>query len=132
MKYAIRFSFVAVAAMLMAASAPDSKLSDRQRALHALIRLGFGARPGDVARVKAMGLNKYIEQQLNPFSISDTLAEAKVKNLDILTMSNEEVFAKYPTPKAVLQAVAKENGLTKGDVAQLKTKNKKNADESDK
>ncbi|MEO8072193.1 MAG: DUF1800 domain-containing protein [Acidobacteriota bacterium] len=107
-------------------------LTEDQKILHVLNRLGFGARPGDVARVKAMGLNKYIEQQLNPFSISDTLAEAKVKNLDILTMSNEEVFAKYPTPKAVLQAVAKENGLTKGDVAQLKTKNKNNADEMNK
>ncbi|MEP7039810.1 MAG: DUF1800 domain-containing protein [Acidobacteriota bacterium] len=107
-------------------------LTEDQKILHVLNRLGFGARPGDVARVKAMGLNKYIEQQLNPFSISDTLAEAKVKNLDILTMSNEEVFAKYPTPKAVLQAVAKENGLTKGDVAQLKAKNKNNADEMNK
>ena len=72
-----------------------------------------------------MGLNKYIEQQLNPYSISDTLAEAKVKNLEVLNMSNEEIFAKYPTPAAVLQAVAKENGLDKGDVAQLKKKKSK-------
>ena len=107
-------------------------LTEDQKILHVLNRLGFGARAGDVARVKALGLNKYIEQQLNPFSISDALAEAKVKNLDVLNMSNEEVFAKYPTPKAVLQAVAKENGLTKGDVAQLKAKNKNNADEMNK
>ena len=107
-------------------------LTEDQKILHVLNRLGFGTRAGDVARVKAMGLNKYIEQQLNPFSISDALAEAKVKNLDVLNMSNEEVFAKYPTPKAVLQAVAKENGLTKGDVAQLKAKNKNNADETPK
>ena len=105
-------------------------LTEDQKILHVLNRLGFGTRAGDVARVKAMGLNKYIEQQLNPFSISDALAEAKVKNLDVLNMSNEEVFAKYPTPKAVLQAVAKENGLTKGDVAQLKAKNKNNTDET--
>ena len=104
-------------------------LTEDQKILHVLNRLGFGARPGDVAKVKALGLNKYIEQQLDPFSISDTLAEAKVKNLDVLNLSNEEIFAKYPTPAAILQAVAKENGLNKGDVAQLKAKNKKNADE---
>ncbi len=103
-------------------------LTEEQKILHVLNRLGFGARPGDAVRVKAIGLNKYIEQQLNPFSISDTLADAKIKNLEVLTLSNEEIFAKYPTPKAVLQAVAKENGLTKSDVAQLKAKNKNNAD----
>ncbi|MGI8884201.1 MAG: DUF1800 domain-containing protein, partial [Pyrinomonadaceae bacterium] len=96
--------------------------------LHILNRLGFGARPGDVAKVKASGLNKYIEQQLNPFSISDTLAASKVQNLDVLNLSNEEIFATYPTPAAVLQAGAKENGLNKGEAAKLKNKNKKNTD----
>ena len=102
-------------------------LTEDQKIFHVLNRLGFGVRPGDAERVKAMGLNKYIEQQLNPFSISDTLAESKVKNLEVLNMSNEEIFAKYPTPAAILQAVAKENGLNKGDVAQLRAKNKNNA-----
>ena len=101
-------------------------LTEDQKILHVLNRLGFGARPGDVERVKAMGINKYIEQQLNPNSISDALAESKVKNLDVLNMSNEEIFAKYPTPNAIMLAVAKENGLTKADVAQLKPKNNKN------
>ena len=106
-------------------SKKESKsLTDDQKILHVLNRLGFGARAGDVARVKAVGLNKYIEQQLNPSSITDATADAKVKNLDVLKMSNEELFAKYPSGAAVLQIVAKENGLTKGDVAGLKNKNK--------
>ena len=119
-------STISVNAQMMQKTNAKS-LTEDQKILHVLNRLGFGARPGDVERVKAMGLNKYIEQQLNPFSISDTLADAKIKNLDVLNLSNEEIFAKYPTPAAVLQAVAKENGLDKGDVAQLKAKNKKNA-----
>ncbi len=119
-------STISVNAQMMQKTNAKS-LTEDQKILHVLNRLGFGARPGDVERVKAMGLNKYIEQQLNPFSISDTLADAKIKNLDVLNLSNEEIFAKYPTPSAVLQAVAKENGLDKGDVAQLKAKNKKNA-----
>lgn len=99
-------------------------LSDDQKILHVLNRLGFGARDGDVAKVKAIGLNKYIEQQLNPSSINDAVSDAKVKNLDVLKMSNEELFAKYPNGAAVLQLVAQRNGLTKGDVAGLKNKNK--------
>jgi uncharacterized protein (DUF1800 family) len=99
-------------------------LTENQKILHVLNRLGFGARPGDVERVKSIGINKYIEQQLNPVSINDTIAESKVKNLDVLTMSNDEIFAKYPSPQAVLQAVAQENNLGKKDLKGLREKNK--------
>jgi len=98
-------------------------LTEDQKILHVLNRLGFGARPGDVERVKSIGIDKYIEQQLNPNSIADRTAEAKVKNLDVLKMSNEELFAKYPNGQAVLRMVARENGLNKVDVAQLRKKN---------
>ncbi|HVE55227.1 MAG TPA: DUF1800 domain-containing protein [Pyrinomonadaceae bacterium] len=78
-------------------------LTEDQKILHVLNRLGFGARPGDVERVKAMGLDKYIEQQLNPNSISDSVAEMKVKNLEVFNMTTAEVFAKYPNPGALLR-----------------------------
>ncbi len=86
-------------------------LTENQKILHVLNRLGFGARPGDVERVKTLGLNKYIEQQLNLSSIDDSLAESKVKNLDVLKMSNDEIFAKYPAQKVAAQIVAQRNGL---------------------
>jgi uncharacterized protein (DUF1800 family) len=105
-------------------------LTEDQKILHVLNRLGFGARPGDVERVKAIGINKYIEQQLNPSAITDSVADAKVKNLDVLQMSNEELFAKYPNPAAVLQVVARNNNLDKSDVAQIKNKNKNVSDEA--
>src|SRR5499426_1007188 len=57
------------------------KLTEEQRIIHVLNRLGFGARPGDVERVKAMGVENYINQQLNPEKISDSLAENKVAEL---------------------------------------------------
>ncbi|MDQ3179022.1 MAG: DUF1800 domain-containing protein, partial [Acidobacteriota bacterium] len=97
-------------------------LTDDQKILHVLNRLGFGARDGDIARVKAVGLNKYIEQQLNPSLIDDTIAEAKVKNLDVLKMSNEELFAKYPSGAAVLQLVAQKNGLQRKDLQGIQKK----------
>lgn len=78
-------------------------LSDRQKILHVLNRLGYGARPGDVERVKAIGLQKYIDQQLNAASINDDAAESKVKNLEIFDMTTAEVFAKYPNPGALLR-----------------------------
>jgi len=83
--------------------APAKTLTDDQKIIHVLNRLGFGARPGDVEKVKAIGLEKYIDQQLNPASIDDTVAESKVRNLEIFNMSTAEVFAKYPNPGALLR-----------------------------
>src|SRR3954447_3955831 len=73
-------------------------LTEQQKILHVLNRLGFGARPGDVERVRAIGLSKYIEQQLDPSAINDAAAEDRVKGLDVFNLSTAELFAKYPNP----------------------------------
>ncbi len=98
-------------------------LTEDQKILHVLNRLGFGAREGDVEKVKAIGINKYIEQQLNPSSISDPIADAKVKNLDVLNLSNQELFTKYPNQAAVLMAVAQKNGLNRRDLQGIRQNN---------
>ncbi|HMS41443.1 MAG TPA: DUF1800 domain-containing protein [Pyrinomonadaceae bacterium] len=91
-------------------------LTETQKIIHVLNRLGFGVRSGDVEKVKSIGIDKYIEQQLNPSTINDSTADAKVKNLPVLAMSNEELFAKYPNPGAVMTAVAQKNGLQRDDL----------------
>lgn len=78
-------------------------LTEEQKILHVLNRLGFGARPGDVEKVKAVGTQKYIEQQLNPSAISDGATEAKLKRFEILNMQTADIFAKYPNPGALLR-----------------------------
>lgn len=107
------------------------KLTEDQKILHVLNRLGYGARPGETERVKQLGLDKFIEAQLNPAQIDDSVAEAKVKNLDVLKMSNAELFAKYPNQAAVLQIVARQNDLNakqlRGDLREAR-KEKKNGE----
>ncbi len=98
--------------VLAVPGAPDNKgkaLTEDQKIWHVLNRLGYGARPGDVEKVKAMGLQKYIDQQLDPAGINDTVAENKVKNLEVFGMSTAEVFAKYPNPGALLQMLEGRN-----------------------
>ncbi len=115
------YTMLSPALILRADPAAGPKpLTEDQKILHVLNRLGYGARPGDVAKVKAMGLQKYIDQQLNPSSIPDPVAEAKVKNLDIFNMSTAELFAKYPNPGALLKQ------LEGGKAAQANAQNKKN------
>ncbi|MEP6568899.1 MAG: DUF1800 family protein, partial [Acidobacteriota bacterium] len=91
--------------------AQSNALKEDQRILHVLNRLGFGARPGDVARVKAMGLDNYVKQQLNPQKISDTAADAKLKDLSTLTMTTAELYEKFPQPGLLLKRLERRGEL---------------------
>ena len=93
------------------ASKSAAKLSEDQRILHVLNRLGFGARPGDVERVKAMGIDNYIAQQLFPEKIDDSASEAKLQNLGALRMTNAELYEKYPQPGQLLQQLQRRGAL---------------------
>ena len=95
-------------------TASMTRLSEDQRILHVLNRLGFGARPGDVERVKAMGLENYINQQLNPDKINDTAAQDRVKNLDTLNMTTAELYEKFPQPGQLLRQLERRGELPAG------------------
>ncbi len=97
-------------------------VSDEQRIVHVLNRLGFGARPGDVERVKAMGLETYINQQLNPEKIADTVAENKVKDLGVLNMTTADLYEKYPQPGQLVRQL-QARGMLPKDLADTPEKN---------
>jgi uncharacterized protein (DUF1800 family) len=91
-------------------SKAGSGLTENQRIIHLLNRIGYGPRPGDVERVKRIGIDKYIDLQLNPERIDDQAIEAKLANYPSLRMSASEIQEKYPPP----QFLARELGLKKG------------------
>jgi uncharacterized protein (DUF1800 family) len=88
---------------------PITELSSDEAILHALNRLAYGPRPGDVERVRQMGLAKWIEEQLNPSSIEDKALEARLENYPTLRLSTSKLIGEYPQPKQA----AKLAGLTK-------------------
>src|SRR5690349_7789322 len=94
-------------------------LTEQQRIVHVLNRLGFGARPGDVVRVKAMGLENYINQQLNPEKISDSLAESKLADLSTLNMTTAELYGKYPQPGPLLRQL-QQRGMLPENLAEAR------------
>jgi hypothetical protein len=50
-------------------------LSGSQQIAHVLSRLTFGPRPGDAERVKAIGVKRWIDEQLRPGRIDDSALE---------------------------------------------------------
>ncbi len=87
---------------------PITELSTDEAIFHALNRLAYGPRPGDVDLIRQMGLAKWIDQQLNPASIDDSAMEARLEPYPTLTMSTQELLKQYPNP---VQA-AKKEGVT--------------------
>ena len=87
---------------------PITELSADEAILHALNRLAYGPRPGDVERVRQMGLAKWIDQQLNPNSIDDKAVEARLETYPTLRMSSATLLAQYPQPKQAEKQAAKQ------------------------
>jgi uncharacterized protein (DUF1800 family) len=86
---------------------PITELSADEAIFHALNRLAYGPRPGDVERVRQMGLAKWIEQQLNPNSIDDKALEARLEDYPTLKMSTTNLMEEYPQPKPAEKEAAK-------------------------
>ncbi len=93
------------------AAAKSQRLTEGQRVAHVLNRLGFGPRPGDVERVRRMGLDAYVEQQLRPERIDDAAAEAKLNALPTLRMTTAELYAKYPQPGQLVRQLQRDGKL---------------------
>src|SRR5262249_21491964 len=80
-----------------AASTPQ--LTEDQKILHLLNRAGFGPRPGDIERVRRMGLEQYIEEQLHPENLSDDFLSRPLLALSTLQMTQFEILQTFePAP----------------------------------
>jgi uncharacterized protein (DUF1800 family) len=82
---------------------PATSLSEDEAIVHALNRLGYGPRPGDVDRVKQMGLAKWIDEQLHPESIDDSALSARLQLFPTLTMSDARLLDEFPEPRVAAQ-----------------------------
>ncbi len=90
--------------------AATTSLTADQKIIHLLNRIGYGPRPGEVERVRQMGIDKFIDLQLHPERIDDQSVDAKLANYPSLKMSLAEVQEKYPPP----QLFARQLGLRQG------------------
>jgi uncharacterized protein (DUF1800 family) len=84
-----------------ASGKPTAKLTEEQRALHALNRLTFGPRPGDLQKVMDADVNDWIEQQLHPEEINDSVLDGKLGPLRTLRMSARDLLLAFPDNKMI-------------------------------
>jgi uncharacterized protein (DUF1800 family) len=78
-----------------------AQMDDDKKILHALNRFTFGPRPGDVDRIRTMGLDKWFDQQLHPDKIDDGAMEARLEPFRTLKMSTSQMVENFPPPQLV-------------------------------
>jgi uncharacterized protein (DUF1800 family) len=134
-------------AVLLAAASPlwhskhnsPQEMAENERAAHALNRLTFGPRPGDLERVEAIGVKKWIDMQLNPEQIDDSLLEARLQSFPAMHLSQQDLLQDFPSA-GVIHAVADgkvplpsdrvERAIYQNQVAEYEEKRQKQAQEA--
>ena len=110
---AVRLAVVALC-MSLAASVPVLRAkkgepkagsNEQKRAVHALNRLTFGPRPGDVQKVTEMGVDRWIDLQLHPEKISDDALQVRLAPLRSLRMNPKELVENFPDNEVIRQVM---------------------------
>lgn len=84
--------------------------ADTATVAHVLNRLGYGPRPGDIARVQQMTLAAYIDQQLHPERLADVALDAKLAAYPTINLSTEEIARDYYGPAETLRRAEQQAG----------------------
>jgi uncharacterized protein (DUF1800 family) len=88
---------------------PITELTEDEAIMHAMNRLAYGPRPGDVEYVRKLGLEKWIEQQLQPDSIDDSALDKRLQRYPTVAMSSKKLLEEFPNA----DQAAKRLGITK-------------------
>jgi len=78
--------------------APDKPLDQRERIHHVLSRLTFGVTNDAIYQVEQLGLDKWLEQQLEASADEPSALQERLANIKSLNMTNQEIVQTYRVP----------------------------------
>jgi uncharacterized protein (DUF1800 family) len=99
--------------VVVPATEPREQTADQQ-VQQVLNRLAFGARPGDAARVRALGVDQWIALQLAPDRIDDGAADAMLTSYEGLRMPTADLVSTYVQGQQALRQLQRQ-AVQRGD-----------------
>lgn len=96
-----------------------------QQIIQALNRLTFGAKPGDILKVRAMGLDTWINQQLQPEKINDDAMSSFVSRYSALDQNQNDLLKQYAEQQRQRREVKRDRAdttkaMTADEIAQMR------------
>jgi uncharacterized protein (DUF1800 family) len=90
--------------------------------LHIINRLSFGPRAGDVERVQSIGIDRYIQEQLNPSSSLPAALQQKLAQFKFQSLTPNQLAIEYGAtlPAAERQAKRKDSNRILAEATQAK------------
>ncbi len=104
---------------MVATDAQAEPIANDLRVIHVLSRLSLGPAPGDIDRVKRIGVQRYLHEQLNPDSIPEPGGLVReIAGLETIAMSPIALFIKYQIPlNQARKSFAQKRGMSGADPA---------------
>ena len=93
--------------------------NDDKTIVHVLNRITFGPRQDDVAKVRAIGLQAYIEQQLDPERIPDEAMTARLVGFATLEMSSRQIAETYALPALAARRARQQAAARSSDAPRM-------------
>src|SRR6476469_6574426 len=93
--------------IVVAPTEPREQTADQQ-VQQVLNRLAFGARPGDVARVRAMGVDQWIALQLAPDRVDDHVTDAVLASYEELNTPTTDLVSMYAEGQQAIRQMQKQ------------------------
>ncbi len=88
-----------------------------ERYMLVLDRFTYGPRPGDLQRMRELGLNGWFQQQMNPSKIDDSALDARLASYPAMTLPLEKLMELYPNRDMVRESLNGKVGVPGGAAA---------------
>jgi uncharacterized protein (DUF1800 family) len=92
-----------------------SSLTGEEKFLHLLNRITFGPRPGDLERMRQVGWERFLDEQLHPERISDAIAEQRLAAIPSIHLTSAQLAESYAPPQVVQQVTQEIQAKRKKD-----------------
>lgn len=96
-------------------------LTEQQAAAHLLSRFTYGAKEGDIEELTKMGLEKWLDKQLNG-DLKDADLEQRLAQFDAINLTNTEVENVFPRQAQIIRFAVRDGFIHKDSVNQQNTK----------